>query len=54
MKKFGPDVPCVVCGKPVRRTYERHRYCSLACWEADPANAEHAILKKPAPWGKQP
>jgi hypothetical protein len=39
---LGP-VPCVVCGKPVRRMYERHRYCSVACWDADPANAEHAM-----------
>jgi endogenous inhibitor of DNA gyrase (YacG/DUF329 family) len=40
----GDDVPCVVCGAAVKRSYERHRYCSVACWDKDdPANARHAI-----------
>lgn len=45
MTRFS-DVPCVVCGKRVERRYERHRYCSLRCWSADPANARYAKEEK--------
>lgn len=47
------EVPCVVCGVAVHRRYERHRYCSLACWEIDPANARHRIAPKAPPRGRE-